>query len=182
MKVIYYFLIGLFLFVIGIILFHAARIFYESMWIIRSLFVSVYPISAFRNPVILLGIVVLNSAVVIGFGIVIGKRAVRLVKDKSNKTAYIALLFFVISLDCVLHAIHYLCVKGYHFYVDYRVVRGLGVSETQILLVRDIIIDLASRECAIGILFFLTGALSWWTALRFSKGNVDTLVPSEESE
>ena len=182
MKVIYYFLIGLFLFVIGIILFHAAHIFYESMWIIRSLFVSGYPISAFRNPFVLIGIVVLIFAVVGGFGIVIGKKVARLWKDKSNKTAYITLPFYVISLDCVLHAIHYLCVEGYNFYVDYRIVGGQSISETQILMARDIIIDLASRECIIGILFFLTGVLSWWTALILSKGDVDTLAPSEESE
>ncbi|MBU7016058.1 MAG: hypothetical protein HXS44_01010 [Theionarchaea archaeon] len=182
MKVIYYFLIGSFSIIMGINLYKAAYIFYESMWRIRSLFVSGYPISAFRNPVVLIGIVVLILAVVGGFGIVIGKKVAGLWKDKSNKIAYFALLFFVISLNCVLHAIHYVCVEGYNFYVDYRMVAAISFSETQISQTHDVIIYLATRMCIIGILYFLVGAFSWGAALIVSRKDVETLVPSEENE
>ena len=167
---------------IGILLFLIGHTLYESMWIIRSLYVSGPPISAFSNPVVLSGIVILLFTVMIGSGIVVAKKVAKLRKDESSKVTYLGIPFSVISVYCVLRAIHFACVEGYRSYINCRIAGASSIPEKQFLLAREVMIDLASRDCIIGIVFLLMGVFSWWMAMKVFKGEMGTIASSEESE
>ena len=181
MKAFNYLLLGCFSIMIGIFLFLIAQTLYESMWIIRSLYNSGPPVSAFSDPVVLLGIVILLSTVLIASGIVVAKKVAKIRKDESSEVTYLGIPFSVISVYCVLSAIHFVCVKGYGSYVSCRIAGASSIHEKQFLLAREVIIYLASRDCIIGITFLLIGAFSWWMAMKIFKGDIGTITPSEES-
>lgn len=138
---------------------------YQSIWEIRGLVKSPYPVSAFSSPTALLGVSVLLSAVVGGWIITFGRDALKAVKGKSDKSKTIFVTgISLISMSILLIGIYFLCVQGYRWYVSYSIVKAIATSEKQFLIVRDIIIRFARIDCLRGILYFVLGGLIWWLA------------------
>lgn len=134
----------------------------QSIWDIRMFLRSSYPISAFSSPAVLLGISLLMFAIFIGWVLTFGRGIWKAIKNKSNWTAIILNtgLSFA-SLSFLLIGIYFLCVKGYHWYLDYEIAKALATSEKHFLTTRDMIIHFAKRDIIDGILYALLGGINW---------------------
>jgi hypothetical protein len=135
---------------------------YQSIWEVRGLVRSPYPISAFSNPAILYGVSILLLAVIAGWILTFGRSIWKAIKNKSDWSRIIIVTgISLISMSLLLIGIYYLCVKGYHLYLDYKVVEIVGAPEVK-PKVRGLIIQFAKPDLMRGILYVTIGSLGWW--------------------
>lgn len=149
---------------------------YQSIWEVRGLVRSPYPISVFSSPAVLYGVSILLLAVIVGWIFTFGRSIWKAIKNKSDWSRISIITgISLVLMSLLLIGIYYLCVKGYHTYIIYKVVEIVGTPEVN-PKVRGLVIQLAKPDLMRGILYVTTGSLSWW---YFGKAAKNMLFSSK---